>query len=338
MAGTRITYDQSFDAHVDKGVSGENIKNLFLDSGAYGLYVRNVMPTGNYKFYDSIAFWEYVDRYAKFIKAYRPAFDHYANVDVIGDPERSYEVQKYLEETHALSPVPAVHFGTSVEWLQRYLREGYPYIAFGGLAFRRKAGRTRESEHWLDQMFHELCPASNNHRPLVKVHGFGVTSFRMMSRYPWTSVDSTSYFKAAGFTGVYVPPRKKDGSFDFAKVPFHLLIGDRISAKVQNPYHIRFFQKSKLDGVLGKVRSNPNGKMKSIHAKAIYERVEEWAKYIDIPMGKRGSDGEVIQPGITNNTVLRMRANVIYFGLFEKHFKTPTTFCHKRQNSLGLFD
>jgi hypothetical protein len=336
----KLEFDQAYDACVNKTDAGTGIRRLFLDSGAFSLFGEHVAkkpPAARYEFYDSKQFRQYVNRYARFVKRHEGLFTHYANVDVIGDPERSYQVQKRLEKK-GLKPIPAVHFGSSSKWLRRYIDEGYDYIAFGGLAFRRHNGTTRAAEKWLDRMWSIVCPASNDYRPIVRIHGFGVTSFAFMLRYPWYSVDSTSYNKAAGFGGIYVPYRRRDGTYDYNRPPLHVIVADQVSGAMRDGRnHIA------TDLILSKKTTG------------LRARVEQWAEHINIPMGKRaGSDededapkgrftpprkklGPILEYGITNNKTLRMRACAIYFHHFMKHFVGPETFVPKGTRGLGIF-
>jgi hypothetical protein len=42
-------------------------------------------------------------------------------------------------------------------------------------------------------------------RPRLKVHGFGITAIPIMERYPWHSVDSSSWIQSAAFGGIITP-------------------------------------------------------------------------------------------------------------------------------------
>lgn len=95
-----------------------------------------------------------------------------------------------MEELGA-KPIPTYHTGEPLELLQRYV-EKYDYIALGGNVGRS----TDELIGWLDEMWHRYLTNSNG-LPLIRVHGFGVTSPEVMLRYPWYSVDSTSWLMAA---------------------------------------------------------------------------------------------------------------------------------------------
>ncbi|MCK4499609.1 hypothetical protein KAU11_03880, partial [Candidatus Babeliales bacterium] len=75
---------------------------------------------------------KYRREYIKFIKENQHKIDFYPNLDVINNPQATYDNQKYLEK-HGIKPAPVFHLGCDVSWLQRYIDEGYDYIALGGI-------------------------------------------------------------------------------------------------------------------------------------------------------------------------------------------------------------
>ena len=84
----------------------EKTDQFFMDSGAHSLYSEHVIKKNHedgYAFYETKEFFEYVDRYCDYIKENNAAIDHYANVDVIFNPEKSYEVLK-LSLIHISEP------------------------------------------------------------------------------------------------------------------------------------------------------------------------------------------------------------------------------------------
>jgi uncharacterized protein Usg len=55
---------------------------------------------------------------------------------------------------------------------------------------------------WLDRLWGNILTDKKG-RPLIKVHGFGLTTASLMTRYPWYSVDSTSWLMAAASGSIY---------------------------------------------------------------------------------------------------------------------------------------
>lgn len=183
--------------------------SLFIDSGAHGLYNEHVIKKKHregYSFFESKEFWEYVDTYCQFIKDNKKTIDVFANVDAIFNPQITWKVQRYIENTYGLTPLPVIHYNTDEKWLKRYLRKGYDYIALGGLG--QEATQSNYVK-WADRMFKIICDNKEN-TPSVKVHGFALTSYRLMTRYPWYSVDSTTWLKNGSFGRILVPPLRQN--------------------------------------------------------------------------------------------------------------------------------
>ncbi len=143
---------------------------LFIDSGAFSVFNRGA----------TIEIQDYID----WIKENN--FHPYANLDVIGDWKGSLANQEAME-AQDLEPIPCYHNGEPLELLERYVAE-YEYIALGGMQ-SISVNKNARAE-WLDVCFRIICDEDGN--PRTKVHGFGMTSFSLMKRYPWYSVDSSS--------------------------------------------------------------------------------------------------------------------------------------------------
>lgn len=264
---------------------------FFLDSGAHSLYTKYVIKAKHkdgYAYYDTQEFWDYVDSYAMFVKEHIASIDYYANVDVIFDPERSWKVQKYLEKKHKLNPIPVLHYGTPIEWIKKHLDAGYEFLGIGGLGQEATAGLYQA---WADELFALLCPRPRR-MPVVRTHGFAMTSYDLLIRYPWWSVDSASWAKSAAYGSIYVPHRR-EGNFVFTESPYVVVCSDRSeSAKVRN-------------GVFGKhIYTYPKNVQKIVH---------QWLEYIDVPLGKMTSKGEVKEPGVINHYGSRGVANMRFF-------------------------
>lgn len=258
------------------------IKYHFLDSGAFTLATKAQQKAIDMKtFYDSEKFYRYIDSYAAFIKKYSLAIHFYANLDVIGNPELTWRNQQYLEKEHGLKPVPVVHFGTEMKWLLFYL-ERYDFIGLGGLVGAPQPASTK----WLDMCFDIIC-STPNRLPCVKIHGFGVTGLSRLMRYPWYSVDSTSWARVAGLGQIYVP-RKTKGEFDFLKRPIIVPISQ------ENP-----------------TVQNGGGHFLSFSAQE-KKAIIDWLDYIQIPLGDKDT------PGVCNHSGSRRRANLYFFDMLAK--------------------
>jgi len=200
---------------------------IALDSGAHSLY-EQVMKTRrkkshrlgivSYDYADSKEFKDYVDAYAAYCAANQHLLEFYVNVDVIFQPKTSFRMQKYLENTYSLHPMPVFHYTTEEEdfkWLKRYM-ENYEYIGIGGIG--QDVPKDRYYTHG-DRVFEML---TKDH----KAHGFAMTSPDMLARWPWHSVDSTSWVLYGRYGVICVP---RNGRYDIA--PLTVTVSRRSPAR-----------------------------------------------------------------------------------------------------------
>lgn len=130
-------------------------------------------------------------RYCQWLQRHKKAIDHYAVLDAIGSDRTSaqttWDNQMRMESEFDLAPVPCFHYGEPFEYLEKYV-EGWDYIALGGMV----PVETKQLSLWLDEVWNHYLTRDDG-APIVKVHGFGMTTFSLMARYPWFSVDSSSW-------------------------------------------------------------------------------------------------------------------------------------------------
>jgi len=157
---------------------------VFLDSGAFSAFTLG-------KEID-------LDAYCRYIRDNRDIIDVASVLDGIGDPLKTYQNQCAME-ANGVDALPCFHWGEDERYLEYYI-EKYPYITLGGMV----PHSSQENRQWLDHIFSKyICDA--NGRPKLKVHGFGMTSIPLMTRYPWYSVDSSSWVQIA-FRGAVILP------------------------------------------------------------------------------------------------------------------------------------
>jgi hypothetical protein len=128
---------------------------------------------------------------------------------------KNYQI--LLKSGHNVMPV--YHRGERLYWLEKILDSGCNYIGLGGVA-----GAAGSRKPWLDEVFTYLC--STNGWPPVSVHGFGVASVREMLRYPWFSVDTTSYYRLAFSGSIWVAPKSKKAQFTYNVAPVTFCVSD----------------------------------------------------------------------------------------------------------------
>jgi hypothetical protein len=175
----------------EKNFSSENLRkasamsDFFLDSGAFSAFSLN--KTIN------------IQDYIRLIKEL--GVKYYAGLDVIGSVEKTAENQKIMEK-EGLEPIPTFHMGSPMKALTDMV-ESYRHIAIGGMVGKRP-------ELIASGLLKYFKVIPNN----VKVHGFGYTNFRFLERYPFYSVDSSSWSTAVlKFGRVYFFERNTLRSF-----------------------------------------------------------------------------------------------------------------------------
>ena len=157
---------------------------LFLDSGAYSAFTKSLEIN--------------IDQYITFIKKHKQFITQYAGLDVIGNAKETLKNQQYME-SKGLNPIPCFHCKEDYKYLE-YYSQNYDYIALGGVA--QLKGSKRALKNWLDDIWNKYL-VNNNGTAKIKVHGFGITSVEIMRRYPWYSVDSTSWVLTSRFGSVF---------------------------------------------------------------------------------------------------------------------------------------
>lgn len=283
----------------------DKVHSHFLDSGAHGLYAREVLRkkqegSDKFKWYKTSAFREYIDLYVEFVRQHRAGIDDFANVDVIFNPELTWEAQQYIEKEHKLRPVPVIHWGTPLKWVKHYLSLGYEYIALGGLGQEVKVDMYY---NWADQVYKLLCPYPQR-EPVVKTHGFAMTTHSLMWRYPWWSVDSASWVKVSAYGHIYVPHKRK-GEFAFDISPYIIAVSAVSTDLNKREQHIKTL----------------SGKARAV--------VMDWLDYLGIEFGETERDKKgnvilneknkpnIITPGVENDYTIRNEVNLRLFDMVQ---------------------
>lgn len=171
----------------------ENAK-IFLDSGAFSAWTL-----GHH--IDLPTYCDYIKRNSDIIRV--EDGDVMASVlDGIGDPQKTYENQLWMEHL-GVRPLPCFHFGEDERYLEWYVKN-YRYITIGGMVGKSNL----QLSTWLDRIWEKYL-IDGTGRPRCKVHAFGITARDIIHRYPWHSVDSSSWVQGASF-GFIITPKWKN--------------------------------------------------------------------------------------------------------------------------------
>lgn len=198
----------------------EDIKKftIFLDSGGYTARVKGTNID--------------INSYVEFAEKYGDRFHCIANLDVL-DFNASMINQKKLESTsYKHKVVPVYHYS---EYADKNLRgrledfcKEYPYVALGGVAGTNT--HQKYIKGYLDYCF------KIGMKYKTKFHGFGMTSPFVLNRYPFYSVDSTSWMVGAKYGRVV---DFKNGKMDF-----------KTKSKGQlHPLHFADYKAKNLDSI-----------------------------------------------------------------------------------------
>jgi hypothetical protein len=236
--------------------------SLMLDSGAFGAWKRD--ETLDLK------------KYIRFIKDNEQYVTSYVNMDVIPgsmgkmnksqreveeSAQKSYDNQQIIKRA-GLHPIPVFHQGEQFHWLERLMDDGEPYIGISPY----KNAAPKDIRLWLDHVFTLLTDAKG--LPLVKTHGFGMTSPRLLMRYPWFTIDSAAWALGAAYGHVLIPSYV-NGKFDYLRPHLQVIITGRTqtSASQQRRHfdglsplaqkHVTLFLEQVVGIDISQARNNP---------------------------------------------------------------------------------
>lgn len=164
-------------------------KKVFLDSGAFSAYSKGVEI-------DLPDYCEYVKRNDDIIERV-DGIPLFSVLDGIGDPLKTYQNQLAMER-HGVRPLPCFHYGEDERYLEWYM-QNYDYITIGGMV----PITTPQLYLWLDRIWDRYLTDGAG-RPKLRIHGFGLTTIGLMERYPWYSVDSSSWVQIAANGAIYI--------------------------------------------------------------------------------------------------------------------------------------
>jgi hypothetical protein len=143
---------------------------LFVDSGAFTVHQLGAEID--------------IKAYIAFIKKVNPPL--VAGLDVIGNAEATAVNVQKMRDAGIEHVIPTFHRGSDPKHLHDMLKWA-KYIALGGMAGIGTS--TPDIIAWLDRIWRIIAETDKS----IKVHGFACTGDEIMRRYPWTSVDSSSW-------------------------------------------------------------------------------------------------------------------------------------------------
>lgn len=231
-----------------------NKQTIFLDSGAFSMFTQGVKVD--------------LKKYAQFILSNQDIIHIASNLDVIGagHEQESYDRQKLLEQylgnkKDGIKPVH--HVRDDDYWLEKYIDEGYDYIFLGGMV----PESTPVLMQWLDRIWHQYLTNPDG-TPKIKVHGFGLTTNSLIFRYPWFSVDSTSWVMSSRFGSMLMDLPREDGTVKDIKVDF----SDKSKKKFEmDSWHFKSLKPDEQEAILARLAELEAERIKDPVLEAAFE-------------------------------------------------------------------
>ena len=160
-------------------------KELFLlDSGAF-TFMNNYKGTVDWK--------EYIDNYANFIIQNNIKYFFELDIDTVVGYDKVKEYTKYLETKVGRKCIPVWHKSRGLDEWKRITKE-YDYVAIGGIVVRE----IKPKDYNIFIPLLKIAKENN-----CKVHGLGFTNLKLLYKYPFYSVDSTSWKSGGRFGSIY---------------------------------------------------------------------------------------------------------------------------------------
>jgi len=210
-------------------------KSLLLDSGAFSAWNKSIEID--------------IDIYIDFILQYNEYFDYVVNLDVIpGKPgipptkdQIEFSARKGYDNYYYMigrgipkeKLIHVFHQGEDFEWLNKMIAE-MDYIGISPSNDKT----TNQKIEWLDVVMDYII--DDRGFPRVKFHGFGVSSISILIRYPWYSVDSTSWVMTGRFGSIFVP-KNKCGKYDYMSTPYKIDVSEKANSRNFEDCHLSNF-------------------------------------------------------------------------------------------------
>lgn len=190
---TKLRKDGSYTGHIliDSGAFTAHRQGIEIDVDEYIDYINSIS--------------EYIDVYAQVDKIPGEFGKPKTQEQLLSAPQESWDNYLYMrpkmKEPDKLMPI--YHQGESVKWLENMLEATFdgkhiPYIGISPANDKSQAEKNR----FIDTCFSIIRKSSN---PNVQTHAYGMTNLSTLSKYPFTSADSTSWALTAVNGSIMTP-------------------------------------------------------------------------------------------------------------------------------------
>jgi hypothetical protein len=268
---------------------------IFLDSGAFSAWTKQV----------KIDLQTYID----FIQENKHLIETYCNLDDIESAENTWKNQREMER-QGLSPMPVYHVGEDERFLKMCME--YPYFGVGGMALQSEVNRV----YWFDFVFDKVCPKSNDFFPTHKIHGFGLTSPKLVLMYPWYSGDSTSWVLYGKYGMILIPQHSHRAEPSYTKPPRTIFVSTVSKTRFEEGEHINNVSPMDRELILRHIRDKGfklgKSSIKEVSDGYVLQENEKWAGK------KQRRSVEVLEEiGLSNSHKERDRWNRDYYLMLE---------------------
>lgn len=205
--------------------------NLILDSGAFSAWTKKTEIS--------------VEEYTDFCLKHLDHIEYIVNLDVIPGEPGHYDIsereldraasqgwahyQYMCEHLPKEKIIPVFHQGEKFRWLKQMV-EATEYLGLSPANDRS----TYEKIMWLDECMQYVCDSEG--MPKVKFHAFGVTSVRILRRYPWYSADSASWVMFSRYGTILLPHMSPKGEYIYGNAPITIQVTQRATSKERSTW------------------------------------------------------------------------------------------------------
>ena len=135
-----------------------------------------------------------IDRYIDFIKEHGAKFEKVAALDCIGDWRGTEKNLQYMRNK-GVNPIPVFHTNEPFDYLDNLLKEN-DFLCLGVTGSKL---RQPQIIAWLIEVFKHRRDIN----PDCKMHGFALTSAKIMKYFDWDSCDSTTYLNGMKYAETF---------------------------------------------------------------------------------------------------------------------------------------
>lgn len=280
-----------------------NLFPIMIDSGAYSAFTHESTID--------------LDSYIAFCHAVKKDFPQavFVNLDVMGRAGKwSYKNWLYMR-SQGIDALPVYHLGPAEgkgpddTILEKYL-ERTDHIGLGAIA----KVSTPQRKVALDRVWENYLIDKSTRMPKVKVHAMGVTSFPLMLRYPWHSVDSTGWIQVGQFGHILVAKRR-NGSWDYTAMPTKIGFSTKGGQKDQKGKHFTTLSEHERQNLLR------------------YLREKGFQLGWDVPCT---TGGRAVLKGVSTWHGQRCEISLDFYAEFLRQLPWPRPFIKGRHGGFGL--